>query len=390
MGTFSATLARMKSALVPGALAVTLFSCSMLLPAQVPAYAPSTEIHPDRTVTFRYKDDGATKVLLGLEGVAKPIPMTKDPAGIWTVTTAPLAPEIYGYHYEVDGQPRLDLANIHLTPNLVNLSNLLTVPGDAPQPWDDTNVPHGILHHHNYTSAAVLGLNNHQSDYFVYTPPGYDPKGKTPYPVLYLLHGWSDGASGWSAVGQANFIFDNLLAQKKIQPMVVVMPLGYGDMAFLHSWNVWQETMTIDHNTNLFSQALLGEVMPQVESAYNVSRKREDRAIVGLSMGGLESLSVGLTNTDRFAWIGGFSSAVHKFNLENGPLASLDPKTANLRLLWIACGTEDGLIDANRRFVTFLKSKDMPVTQIETSGMHTWMVWRDNLVHFAPLLFQSK
>ena len=335
-------------------------------------------------------NDAATKVLLGLEGVAKPIPMAKDAAGIWSVTTGPLAPEIYGYHYEVDGQPRLDLANVRVTPNLVNLANLLTVPGDTPQLWDATNVPHGTLHHHNYTTATVAGVTDHQSDYFVYTPPGYDPKAKTPYPVLYLLHGWSDGAVGWSAMGQANFIFDNLLAKGKIKPMVVIMPLGYGDMSFLDRWSVWQEPPTIDHNTNLFSKALLTEVMPQVEAEYNISRKREDRAIVGLSMGGLESLSVGLSHSDKFAWVGGFSSAIHKLNVEEGPLATLDPKTSNLRLLWVACGTEDGLIDANRKFVAYLKSKDMPVTQIETPGMHTWMVWRDNLIHFAPLLFQNK
>jgi enterochelin esterase-like enzyme len=386
----SATLSPMKSASFRGVLQFALLFSAAFAQAQVPPYRPSVEIHPDRKVTFYYKDNGATQVLLGLEGVAKPIPMTKNAAGIWSVTTEPLAPQIYGYHYEVDGQPRLDLANTKVTPNLVNLSNLLTVPGDGPQLWDAVDVPHGTLHHHNYTTGTVLGLPNHQSDYFVYTPPGYDPKASTPYPVLYLLHGWSDGAVGWSAVGQANFIFDNLLAQGKIKPMVVVMPLGYGDMAFLDRWGVWQEPATIDHNSNLFSKALLTEVMPRVEAAYNISRKREGRAIVGLSMGGLESLSIGLSHTDRFAWVGGFSSAIHKLNFSDGPLAALDPKTANLRLLWIACGTEDGLIDANRNFITFLKSKDMPVTQIETPGMHTWMVWRDNLIHFAPLLFQNK
>ncbi len=124
-------------------------------------------------------------------------------------------------------------------------------------------------------------------------------------------------------------------------------------------------------------------MLPQVESGYNVSRKREDRAIVGLSMGGLQSLTTGLTNADKFAWVGGFSSAVQALSFD-GPLATLDPKKADLRLLWIACGTEDGLIEPNRKFIAFLKSKDMPVTQIETPGMHTWMVWRDNLIHFAP------
>lgn len=371
-------------------LKLSLFLAPALLYAQIPAYTPSVEVHPDRSVTFHYKDDGAKSVLLGLEGVAKPIPMAKDAAGIWTLTTQPLAPEIYDYHFEVDGQPRLDLANIEITPNLVNLSNLLTVPGDAPEPWDDTDVPHGTLEQHTYNTSTVLGLENNQDDYIVYTPPGYDAKAKKPYPVLYLLHGWSDGAVGWSAVGRANFIFDNLLAQGRMKPMVVVMPLGYGDMTFVHSgFGVWQDPVSIDHNTTLFTKALLDEIMPRVESEYNVSRKREDRAIAGLSMGGLESLSIGLTHTDKFAYIGGFSAAVHKLDYTK-ELATLDPRTANLRLLWIACGTEDGLIKANRNLIAFLKTKDMPVTQIETPGLHVWMVWRDNLTHFAPLLFQSK
>lgn len=371
-------------------LTLSLLLAPAVLYAQIPAYSPAVEIHPDRSVTFHYKDDGATSVLLGLEGVAKPVPMVKDGDGIWTLTTQPLAPEIYGYHFEVDGQPRLDLSNTQITPNLVNLSNLLTVYGDTPEPWDATNVPHGTLDHHTYTTSTVVGLENNQSDYIVYTPPGYDAKAKKPYPVLYLLHGWSDGAVGWSAVGQANFIFDNLLAQGKMKPMVVVMPLGYGDMAFVRSgFKVWQDNVPIDRNTTLFTKALLDEVMPRVEAGYNVSRKREGRAIVGLSMGGLESLSIGLTHTDKFAYVGGFSSAVHKLDYTK-ELAALDPKTANLRLLWIACGTEDSLIKANRNLIGFLKTKDMPVTQIETPGLHVWMVWRDNLTHFAPLLFQSK
>ena len=356
--------------------------------AQVPAYTPDTIIHPDHSVTFHYKDDTAHTVLLGLEGIAKPIPMAKDDAGIWTLTTQPLPPEIYGYHFEVDGQPRLDLANVHITPNLVNLSNLIEIPGDQPQLWDITNVPHGELHHDFYTTATVVGLPNNASDYYVYTPPGYDPKAKKPYPVLYLLHGWSDGAVGWSAVGHANFIFDNLLAQGKIKPMVVVMPYGYGDTSFLNDFRVWGDPVPVAHNTALFTKALLTEVMPRVEADYNIARDREGRAISGLSMGGLESLDVGLTNTDKFAWIGGFSSAIHNLDYPH-QMASLDPKTANLRLLWIACGTGDNLITPNRNFITFLKAKNMPVTQIETPGLHVWMVWRDNLAHFAPLLFQS-
>jgi enterochelin esterase-like enzyme len=368
---------------------VLALSVAFSLAAQEPERLRTTEVHPDHTVTFSYKDAAATKVTLALDGVAKPILMEKDATGIWTVTTRPLTPEIYGYHFEADGDKRFDPNNPHFTINLVNASNLITVPGDTPQPWDDTNVPHGTMHHHFYTTATVLGLPDNQSAYFVYTPPGYDEKAKKPYPVLYLLHGWSDSDAGWSAVGRANLIFDNLLAQGKIKPMVVVMPLGYGDISFIHTHDVWDDSATIDHNTDLFAKALLTEVLPRVEAEYRVSRDRNDRAITGLSMGGLESLQIGLTHTGQFAWIGGFSSAVRNLDYEK-VLSSLDPKSANLRLLWIACGTEDDLIKPNRNLVDFLKTKDMPVTQIETPGLHTWMVWRDNLIHFTPLLFQQK
>jgi enterochelin esterase-like enzyme len=355
--------------------------------AQTPQRLRSTEVHADHTVTFSYRDAAATAVSLAIEGVAKPIPMQKNEAGVWSYTTQPLSPEVYGYHFESDGERRLDPGNPHVTLNLLAASNTVTVPGDTPQPWEDTNVPHGTLHRHIYTTSTVIGLPENQSGYFVYTPPGYDDKAKKPYPVFYLLHGWSDSDAGWSAVGHANLIFDNLLAAGKIKPMVVVMPLGYGDMSFLHDHNVWEDPAVIDHNTDLFTKALLSEVLPRVESEYHVSKDRNDRAIAGLSMGGLEGLQIGLTHTGQFAWVGGFSAAVHNLDYTT-KLASLDPKTANLRLLWVACGTEDSLIKPNRRLVDFLKIKQMPVTQIETPGLHTWLVWRDNLVHFTPLLFQ--
>jgi enterochelin esterase family protein len=300
-----------------------------------------------------------------------------------------MAPEIYGYRFTVDGASRLDTTNPRFAPNLVNVSNLVEVPGDQPQMWDATNVPHGVVHHYTYNTATVLGLANNQSDYYVYTPPNYDPKAKKAYPVLYLLHGWSDDASGWTSVGQAHLILDNLLAQGKIKPMVVVMPLGYGDMSFVHDHGVWNQPSTIDHNVSLYQKALLTEVLPQVESAYNVSRKREGRAIAGLSMGGLESLTIGLTHTDLFAYVGGFSSALHAIDADK-QFSTLDPKTANLKLLWIACGVDDQLMAPNRTFITWLKNKNMPVTPIETPGRHTWSVWRDNLINFTPLLFTSE
>jgi len=377
----------MKRSLIALALLMTLVIPNHIS-AQILSTFQSIEVHPDRTVTFRYRDAAASAVLFYLEGVAKPQPMHKDEAGIWTLTTAPLAPEIYRYHFEIDGLSRLDPANPRISNNLVNPASMMTVPGDSPQLWDRTSVPHGVVHHHTYTTATALGLPDNQSDFYVYTPPGYDPRSPRQYRVLYLLHGWTDSSLGWTHNGRVDAILDNLLAQGRIKPMIVVMPSAYGDLAFIHSkTDVWSEADTIEHNQMLATRALLTEVIPQAESIYNISKRREDRAIAGLSMGGLESIVTGLTHTSQFAWIGGFSSAVQKLDFDH-QLGALDPKTANLRLLWIACGTEDGLINPNRKLVAWLKTKNMPVTAIETPGLHTWLVWRDNISHFAPLLFR--
>jgi enterochelin esterase family protein len=361
---------------------------------QEPTPHQSHEVHPDGSVTFRYEDPGAGKVLLHLDGAAEPLAMEKDSDGVWSVVTPPLAPEIYGYGFEVDGHPQLDPKNQIVVPNLVSLDNEVTVPGSAPQLWEARDVIHGVVHHHFYASKVVSGLVNGQSEYYVYTPPSYDRK--KAYPVLYLLHGWSDLANGWTAVGRANFIFDNLIAEGKVKPMIVVMPLGYGDMKFVNSGgSVWEDKTAIEHNLSLFSQALLTEILPQVESEYHASKKRNDRAIAGLSMGGMESLTIGLTHSDLFGWVGGFSSAptVERLDVEHldkEEFAPLKKKSTALRLLWIACGTEDHLITTNRQLVALLKSRDVPVTAIETPGMHTWQVWRNNLAQFAPLLFQGK
>ena len=350
----------------------------------------SHELHPDRSVTFRFKDASADEVKLKLDSVAKPIPMAKGADGIWSYTTPPLAPEHYFYSFLAGDESRLDPDNHQIVPNMFfSGSNVLVVPGDTPQLWDETAVPHGVVHVHRFTSKIALGLPANQEEVVVYTPPGYDAHAAKPYPVLYLLHGWSGEAESWTRDQQANFILDNLLADGKVKPMVVVMPLGYGDMSFVENgFNVWRDPATVEHNTQLFMSMLTGEIMPMAEAAYNISRNREGRAITGLSMGGLESLDTGLSNTGKFAWIGGFSSAVHNLDYEH-QLAGLDPKSADLKLLWIACGTEDGLIAANRKMIAFLKAKGMPVTQIETPGLHDSLVWRDNLIHFAPLLFQK-
>lgn len=367
-----------------------VFATACLAPAQSPITVQSHQANPDHTLTFRYQDPAATAIVLNIDTAPKPIPMVKGADGIWSYTTPPLAPEIYSYRFDVDGRPQFDPNNLTgITPNLVYRGDEVEVPGDGPELWDVQAVPHGELHRHRYTTAIVKGLPANQSEYLVWTPPNYDPRAKTKYPVLYLLHGWSNTVDTWTETLQADYILDNLLAEGKIRPMIVVMPLGYGEMSFVNGaiGDMWKQKPAVDRNTELFSQALLTEVMPRVEGQYSVSTKREDRAIAGLSMGGLESLTVGLRNTAKFAYIGGFSSAVHLVDpVKELPL--LTPKSADLRLLWIACGTEDGLLEANRKLAAQLKTEGLPVTEVDTPGAHVSFVWRDNLIHFAPLLFQ--
>ena len=248
---------------------------------------------------------------------------------------------------------------------------------------------HGMVEHRNFTTHVVQGLPDNADGYNVYLPPGYDAHGSVRYPVLYLLHGWSQNEGSWDTAGHARETLDELIGTGRAKPMVVVMPMGYGDMSFLHDgFNVWQDRTAIDHNVGLFEQSLLSEVLPEVERTYKVRTDRDGRALAGLSMGGLEALVVGLNNTGKFAYLGGFSSAVHLVTPET--LHALDPRTADLKLLWIACGTDDGLLGPNEQLVQALQTAGLKVTAVETPGAHVWPVWRRDLREFLPLLFAAQ
>jgi enterochelin esterase family protein len=391
---------KLQAALAFPALAASFFFTLLPCTAQtaptkqsMSAEMPATpQVRPDRRVTFYFPNLGADAVALQLEGHAKPLPMQHDSSGEWSVTVGPLTSSIYEYNFVVNGVSLLDPSNPQIDPNLQEPSNYFEIPSPTPQLWDQQDVPHGIVHHRFYTSKAA----GDQRDYYVYTPPGYDPKAHTKYPVLYLLHGYSDDASGWTSVGRANFILDNLIAQGKVQPMIVVMPLGYGVMAFVTGHGADFDSSMRQKSFAIFSKTLLDEIIPQVETQYHVSRRAQDRAIAGLSMGGGQSLLIGLNHPKTFDWVGAFSAGGYGPDFD-AQFPTLNAKTAQQRrLLWIACGKDDiyvtktPLITLTRQFVFWLHSKDVPVTFVETPGMHQWQVWRDNLIHFAPLLFQPK
>ncbi len=365
-----------------------LFALS-LLAAAAPTFAQplmSPEVHADGRITFRLRAPNAREVVVRCEGT-KPLPMKKTERGIWSATTDPMEPDIYAYSFSVDGLRVLDPANPLLKYNLLNTDNQVHVPGPATLAWEINKVPHGVLHRHLYHSEAF----DEERPFVVYTPPGYDPEGKQRFPVLYLLHGYSDAEDAWTATGRAHVILDNLIARRQAKPMLVVMPLGYGNREVIdNGWQgLGQPGVFADSNAK-FRDILLTEIVPRVEYFYRVTSGRDARALAGLSMGGTQSLLIGLNALDRFAWIGAFSSGGLDEDF-NKAYPHVDENLSDrLHLLWIACGKQDGLIGVNRKLIDWFKTKKVEPNWIETEGGHSFRVWRRNLADLVPLLFQNQ
>jgi enterochelin esterase-like enzyme len=367
------------------ALSLTLFAFSTFAEPVI-----SPEVHPDRSVTFRLKTPNAKEVLMHYDLGTNT--MQRDEQGIWSTTTEPLEPDIYSYSFLVDGLRIYDPANSFLKYSLIDTESQFHVPGPLTLPWEINDVPHGVVHRHHYRSQIC----DDERDLLVYTPPGYNPAGHKTYPVLYLLHGFSDAEDAWIDVGRANVILDNLIARKQAKPMVIVMPLGYGTLHMLdggwgakHTGAEWAKLH--DESFTKFHDSLLTEIMPMVEKNYRVSTDRASRAIAGLSMGGEQSLFFGLKGLDRFTWIGAFSSG----GLGNIDFNEYFPNVTEkmnrqLRLLWMSCGKEDKLFDSNQKFEQWLKAKGVDHTWVEQPGKHNFLMWRRSLIDFAPLLFQEK
>lgn len=382
-------------------------SAAPLNPPKPPPFYQSPEVGADRQLTLRYYAPQAKTVIAMGELDGQQHPMVKDSAGVWAVTLGPLPPDIYTYSFQVDGVKALDARN----PNtkygnlMFGAVSVVEIPGEGPQFYDAKPVPHGEVRIVPYFSRA-LGL---ERTVWVYTPPGYD-KGKN-FPVFYLLHGAGDVESGWTMIGRAPMILDNLIAEGKAKPMVVVMPLVHA----MQSWWTGPAKALTEPITDafqrgdfaaigsamysgdgkgglsLFARDFFEEIMPLVEARFKVKKSPEERAIGGLSMGGGQSLHVALTKPELFRYVVLMSPAADGRVDEVYPGFFKDTVAANkaFKLLWVGTGDQDVITGAGTRaFDSLLTAKGIQHRYEVSAGRHEWTVWRHHLRDTAPLLFR--
>jgi enterochelin esterase-like enzyme len=401
--------------------------------AQSPGVAPgpkvvSPDVSADGTVTFRILAPNTQKVILmdndigvmlsgagpgPLAGSTAPaVPVgtklpqgglvfTKNADGVWETSFGPVPPGAYRYAFLVDGVRTLDPVNTRISESNTNLWSMFTVSGS---PLMDTrDVPHGAVASVYYYSQVLKTTRRMH----VYTPPGYEANNKK-YPVFYLLHGAMDTDDAWPSVGRACFILDNLIADAKVKPMIVVMPAGHqpGQPAIPPP-----PQQGAPPSINPFTDEFMTDIMPYVEKNYRSINDREHRAIAGLSMGGFQTLDIAFQHLDMFSKIGVFSSGavlgrrpaipaqstqpaassapapqpswemVHQANLDDAKLKK------GTKLIWISTGVDDGLITNTRSTVEILKKHGFTPLFIESAGAHSWFNWRNYLIEFVPQLF---
>ena len=372
----------------------------------------SPDVHADNTVTFNLIAPEAQKVQITgdflpskkvvfngatFDAPADPVDLVKNDKGVWSFTTEALKPELYTYNMIVDGVKIIDPLNVYNIRDINNLFSVLLIGGDARTDLYKVNkVAHGTVSKVWYESPTA-GLTRRLT---IYTPAGYETSGKE-YPVLYLLHGIGGDENAWSELGRAAQILDNLIAQGKAEPMLVVMTNG----------NISQEacpgetsegfrvpTMMLPKTMEGSFETAFPDVVKFVEKTYRVKKDKAHRAIAGLSMGGFHSLFISINNPDTFDYVGLFSAAVdQQQNTANGGFPNIyadrNQKIDNLfskhpKLFWIGIGKTDFLFKNNNDLRAYLDSKQHKYTYLETEGGHIWRNWRIYLSEFVPLLFK--
>lgn len=350
-------------------------------PLPTPVFT-SPEVRADNTVTFRFFSKSSREVKVSAQFEKSAVAMTKDSLGVWSLTLGPVKPDIYPYNFIVDGTSVADPRNSATFPNEGFQSSLVEITGSSPLVHTLQNVPHGTVSYRYYNSPE-LGPR----PVVVYTPPGYEKDAKTKFPVLYLLHGTTDTEETWTKVGRANVILDNLIAQGKAKPMIIVMPYGRAfptiskSSGSLRNWDNLQE----------FKKDFLNNLLPFIEQNYRVKADRDNRAIAGFSGGGGETLYLGLNHPDLAAWVCGFAPGMLKEEFDrNNAVAFADPAQTNkrLKLFWIGVGTDDFLYGVIQEYLDVLKQKDIKHETLISDGGHTWMNCKLYLTTIAQKLFK--
>lgn len=369
--------------------AIFALLCALVVAfAQEPTKVFSPEVHPDGSVTFRYTSSKAESVKVVGDFVRRPLVMTKGEKGVWSVTTEPLPSELYHYRFNVDGRMVMDPNNLYVIRNVADFYPFFIVGGGKADDYMVHNVPHGTLSKVWYPSPT-LGMDRRMS---VYTPAGYE-KGKGRYPVLYLLHGMGGDEDCWQEFGRAVQILDNLIAEGRAVPMIVVMPNG--NTAHKSAPGQSDEGMYKPYfggSRDGSFESSFGDIVRYVENHYRVVRKPSARAVAGLSMGGGHSLCLAANNPGMFDYVGLFSPAV-KPRMESPTYENLESKIAAMfakkpKLFYVAIGDDDYLMEENVEFRRMLEEKGYPHHYNLTDGAHKWNVWRDYLVDLLPRLFK--
>ena len=368
----------------------------------------SPVINEDGTVTFRYFAPKAVKItvsgdFLPTQKIQTPFGEFDGPGvaelkegekGVWEYTTDfKVAPEMYGYTFNVDGLNLIDNNNIWVNRDIASMTSTFIVPGGRADLYTIQDVPHGTVSKVWYDSPTA-GFDRRMS---VYTPAGYNPCGKTRYPVLYVLHGIGGDENAWLELGRASQILDNLIAQGKAKPMIVVFTNGNISQEAApgeNSTGYTRPTTQLPKTMDGTFEASFPEIVKFVDANYRTIAKKQGRAICGLSMGGFHTLYISLNYPDMFNYSGMFSAAIGVSEQQMTPLYdNFDAKLATYfskkpALLWIGCGNTDFLYKANIDFMAKMKEAGYPFEYMETEGGHIWRNWRIYLSEFVPLLFK--
>ena len=355
----------------------------------------SPEIHENQTVTFRLRAPKAVKVQVTGDFLSKGVAdLVENKEGVWEYTTPePLKPELYGYNFVVDGLKMNDPSNVYMIRDVSTITNVFIIGGDRADLYKVNDVPHGTVSRVWYDSPT-LGMDRRLT---IYTPAGYEMSGKR-YPVFYLLHGMGGDENAWSELGRATQILDNLIAQGKAEPMIVVMTNGNAALEAAPGesslgWET-QPTFQLPKTMEGSFETHFPDVVKFVDKHYRTKANKKNRAIAGLSMGGFHSLHISKQYPDMFNYVGLFSAAIMPGkNVESPIYQDMEGKLATQfakkpALYWIAIGKTDFLYKANEEYRKLLDEKGYSYEYFENEDGHIWKNWRIYLSEFAPRLFK--